>query len=159
MSRWEEYVRTREDFTVSKFSVTPLPGEGRYVVYRFEESVRAEEVGLQGAPWEEDPTKKLWVYYDFEKLLTRDEYRAYIVKPDLVMTLDPVDITENEATLRGYLVGDGWVERGFEWGTKPGIYEYEWTESGVFTEGEFSYRVTGLKPGTKYYFRAKGRKA
>ena len=126
---------------------------------RLVEEVHAHEVGLQSAPWEEDPTKKLWGYFDFEKVLAMDEYSVFIVKPDIVVTLDPVDVTETEATLRGYLVGDGWVERGFEWGTKPGIYEYEWTESGVFTEGEFSYRVTGLKPNTKYYYRVKGRKA
>jgi len=129
-------------------------------VIELEETVRPREVGLEGGlPWDEDPTKKIWTYFDFEKTLVADEYNAYIVKPSLVTTLDAVDVTETEATLRGYLYGDGWVERGFEWGTIPGVYEYEWTETGNFTEGEFTHRITGLEPNTKYYFRAKGRKA
>jgi hypothetical protein len=45
--------------------------------------------------------------------------------------------------------------RGFEWGTQSGNYTDSWTESGTFSPGTFSYNLTNLSPGTRYYFRAK----
>jgi len=128
-------------------------------VIKLEETVTPYEVGIQGgAPWEEDPDKKVWAYYDFEKALVDEIANFFILNPSLIKTLDATDVEETAATLNGYLYGDSWVERGFEWGTTPGYYTEEWTETGSFGEGAFSHRITGLTPGVTYYFRAKARK-
>jgi hypothetical protein len=39
---------------------------------RLKETVHVQEVGIQGTPYPEEPSKKLWVYYDFEKALVDD---------------------------------------------------------------------------------------
>jgi hypothetical protein len=46
-------------------------------------------------------------------------------------------------------------QRGFDWGTVSGKYEYSWAESGSFQPGLFTGAVTGLTEGTTYYFRGK----
>jgi len=77
-----------------------------------------------------------------------------------VSTQDASDITTDSAILNGSVdaINDTEiVERGFEWGTEPGNYPYSWTETGSFGTGSFSHQITGLSPGTTYYFRAKAK--
>ena len=147
--RLEETVRASDGYNIAT---------SERLTIRLEETVRPRETGIEGAPWEEDPDKKLWAYYDFEKALVDETANFFILNPSLIKTLDATDVEETAATLNGYLYGDGWVERGFEWGTTPGHYTEEWTETGSFSEGAFSHTITGLDPNNTYYFRAKARK-
>ena len=77
-----------------------------------------------------------------------------------VSTQSASDISTTSATLNGSVdaINDSEiVERGFEWGTEPGNYPNSWTEAGSFGAGSFSHQITGLSPGTTYYFRAKAK--
>ena len=69
----------------------------------------------------------------------------------------PAQVNGTEVLLTGEIIniGDGEVvdERGFEWGTEPGVYTEEWTETGTFGTGVFTH-TTSFLPGT-YYYRAK----
>jgi hypothetical protein len=60
--------------------------------------------------------------------------------------------------------GSSLTLRGFAWGTTsntttitgevpPACYTSNWTESGAFSLGNFSYNKTGLTAGTTYYYR------
>ncbi len=44
----------------------------------------------------------------------------------------------------------------FEWGTTPGSYSSQTTSTTMGTTGAFQVGLTGLSPGTTYYFRARG---
>ena len=75
-----------------------------------------------------------------------------------VTTSAATSITSSSATLNGSVTntgGENADQRGFDWGTSSGNYSGSWTESGSFGTGSFSQEVTGLNPGTIYYFRAK----
>jgi len=75
-----------------------------------------------------------------------------------VTTLDAGEITETSARLRGQ-TGGAVVERGFDWGTSPGVYPYSWTESDSYPAGTYSYVASPLSTGVTYYYRAKARDA
>jgi hypothetical protein len=64
-------------------------------------------------------------------------------------------ITVSGAALSGSFSGTPAQERGFEWGTVPGKYEYSWAESGTFQPGSFNRTISGLEEGATYYFRCK----
>jgi len=46
-------------------------------------------------------------------------------------------------------------ERGFEWGTAPGVYTWEWHEHGSWGIGNFTYTWTSADDDTLYYWRAR----
>jgi hypothetical protein len=128
--------------------------------------------GLRDATWT--------VYYYLERYysasLNQTEYRfcfdngynsrienfSYI-SPPTVLTDAATNIGSTAATLNGNITDTGGQNadlRGFEWGTtQGGPYPNSWTEgtSGNYQYGTgvFSYNLTGLTPGTTYYFRAK----
>jgi hypothetical protein len=66
-------------------------------------------------------------------------------------------ISISGATVSGSLSGAAALERGFEWGSLSGKYEYSWAESGDFQPGSFSRTISGLDECTTYYFRCKAR--
>jgi hypothetical protein len=66
-------------------------------------------------------------------------------------------ITVTGATLSGSFGGQSAEERGFDWGTISGKYEYSWAESGSFQPGSFNRSITGLEEGKTYFFRCKAR--
>jgi len=82
---------------------------------------------------------------------------TYINKPT-VTTSSATNVEETTATLGGNITdtgGQNCDQRGVEYGTQSGIYPYESVESGNFGTGSYTRDVTGLSPGTRYYFRAK----
>ena len=88
------------------------------------------------------------------------EIRAFGPAAPIVSTNSAADITETSATLNGNITNTGGqnaLERGFDWGTSPGVYTDGWTESGSYGTGAFSRGITGLAASTTYYFRAKAR--
>jgi DNA-binding Lrp family transcriptional regulator len=64
------------------------------------EVVRVQEVGLEIGPWADDPTKKLWVYYAFEKPLSEDGLtRGYqYVTPGKTTLDEPVKVADAYST-------------------------------------------------------------
>lgn len=74
-----------------------------------------------------------------------------------VTTLAATSIDFQNATLNGNITDIGGQfndERGFDYGTSPGVYTDEITETGSFNTGAYSLVLGDLTPGT-YYFRAK----
>ncbi len=49
------------------------------------------------------------------------------------------------------------LERGFDWGTISGSLANDLTQTGTYGTGSFTRSLTGLTPGTEYYYRAKAR--
>jgi hypothetical protein len=79
----------------------------------------------------------------------------------MVTTTDAANIEETTATLNGILNDDGGeaCEYRFAWDTdieEPYAYHTAWADSKHTGEEFFEY-VTGLNPGTKYYFRAEAK--
>ncbi len=89
-------------------------------------------------------------------------YSDYVI-PTVTTDTATIDVQNNQALLRGNIIDIGGTYkpdfRGFEWGTTLGSYPNSWTEgtSGLwqYVIGGFSYNLTGLSPGTIYYYRAK----
>ena len=80
------------------------------------------------------------------------------VVPPEVTTLAADNITINSATLNGYLdsLGDySSANVSFEWGIVSGVLDQETTPETVVSEGDFSADLTGLKPNTDYFFKAR----
>ncbi len=76
----------------------------------------------------------------------------------VVETLDASHITAGSARLNGDLVSLGeaaGVELYFHWGTIPGSYPSDSTAVHRSAAGTFYFDVTGLAPGTTYYFRTR----
>jgi hypothetical protein len=76
----------------------------------------------------------------------------------IVSSSAATNIEETTATLGGNITDTGDTtcdQRGVEYGTQSGIYPYESVESGSFGTGAYTRNITGLSPGTRYYFRAK----
>jgi hypothetical protein len=75
-----------------------------------------------------------------------------------VETRPATSITATGAILNGRIVNDGGssiLERRFDWGTTPsGAGWTNWTANVSVSGNYFSYYLTGLNPGTTYYFRA-----
>jgi len=73
-----------------------------------------------------------------------------------VLTLDPTDVGDFEATFNGEIVstgGDYLTMRGFQWGFSD-TPTWLWDEGGNFTVGTFSYTPTDLEADSIYYVRA-----
>jgi len=69
-------------------------------------------------------------------------------------------ISSVSADLNGNITntgGENASERGFEWGTAPGVYTSNQTSLGSYGTGVFEEEISGLVPSTTYYFRAKAR--
>ncbi|HXK31964.1 MAG TPA: peptidoglycan-binding protein, partial [Candidatus Paceibacterota bacterium] len=69
-------------------------------------------------------------------------------------------ITTTSATLNGKIDSTGGssvLEKGFDWGTSSGSLTNELTQTGTYSTGSFTKYLSGLTPGTKYYFQAKAR--
>jgi hypothetical protein len=78
--------------------------------------------------------------------------------PPVVTTNDATEVTVNSAILNGSLTSLGTattVNVSFQYGTTPGVYTSETTAQAMATKGSFFFNLTGLNPGTIYYFRAK----
>jgi len=79
--------------------------------------------------------------------------------PPSVETRNATGVSSTEATINGSITNDGGLpilERRFDWGTTPdGSGWKDWTNNvTVSGKKDFYYRLTNLKPGTTYYFRA-----
>ena len=82
------------------------------------------------------------------------------VSAPIIATNPATSITTVSATLNGKIDSTGGssvLEKGFDWGTSPGSYFNQYVQTGSFSAGSFSKYISGLTPGTKYYFRAKAR--
>lgn len=91
-------------------------------------------------------------------------YKAVILEEDVIRlptveTRVATNITETSAILQGAIINDGGasiIERRFEWGTTPACSGGS-TNQVTVSGNTFSFRLTGLQPGTTYYFRARAR--
>jgi hypothetical protein len=78
--------------------------------------------------------------------------------PPVVTTSDAAKIKTTSATLNGDLVSLGTassVNVSFEWGLATGSCTHSVADQARNTTGAFSAELSGLTPGTTYYFRAK----
>jgi DNA-binding beta-propeller fold protein YncE len=78
--------------------------------------------------------------------------------PPAVTTGDATYVTSSTARLNGTLtsLGDAaGVNVSFEYGTASGTYTTETETQVMSAPGDFSFNLSGLTPGTLYYFRAK----
>jgi phosphodiesterase/alkaline phosphatase D-like protein len=78
--------------------------------------------------------------------------------PPSVETIDASNVAVASATLNGNLISLGTAESvtvSFEWGTTGGSYTYTTADQARTNTGTFSADLSGLDPGTTYYFRAK----
>jgi len=74
-----------------------------------------------------------------------------------VSTSAATNITATSATLNGNLsdLGTaGSVGVSFQWGTTPGSYSAKTDAQVMYSPGNFSHNLSGLRPQTTYYFRA-----
>jgi outer membrane protein assembly factor BamB len=77
--------------------------------------------------------------------------------PPSVTTDDATNITTTGARLNGNLTSMGTatsVSVFFQWGTSPGVYPNTTMAQVMSATGTFYFDLTGLTPGTTYYFRA-----
>lgn len=73
-----------------------------------------------------------------------------------VQTVAATGPTTTSATINGTITSDGGSavgERRFDWGTSSGNLN-QWTAAVSVSGNNFSYNLSGLTPGTTYYFRA-----
>lgn len=78
--------------------------------------------------------------------------------PPAVTTNDASSITTNSGKLNGDLTSLGTassVTVSFVWGTSSGSYPNESTGEAMTSTGTFSFDLTSLFPGTRYYYQAK----
>ncbi len=81
-----------------------------------------------------------------------------LTMPPSVTTNDATSVATTSATLSGDLTSLGTAESvtvSFEWGTASGSYTYTTADQAGTSTGAFSADLSGLSPGTTYYFRAK----
>jgi hypothetical protein len=91
------------------------------------------------------------IAYGLEKSFTT------LTLPPSVATCDASDLTVDSATLNGNLTSLGTatnVNVSFEWGASSGSYDEQTATLSLATAGAVSFDLTGLNPGTTYYFRA-----
>jgi hypothetical protein len=106
--------------------------------------------------------------YDFKAELRYDTPAIEIQGSTLQFTTDKIpptvtteaatDITTSSAILNGNLDDLGTAAScnvSFEWGTASGSYPDETAPETVNATGPFNFNLTGLAPGTTYYFRVK----
>ncbi len=77
--------------------------------------------------------------------------------PPVVATNDPSKVAASTARLNGYLTLRGNAETvtvSFQWGTGPSAYSGETPSQAMGTSGGFYFDLSGLAPGTTYYYRA-----
>jgi hypothetical protein len=74
-----------------------------------------------------------------------------------VTTLEASEVQTESATLNGDLTdlgGEAQAQVWFQWGTSPGSLNQATTPQTLTAPGTFSAPLTGLTPGTVYYFKA-----
>ena len=74
----------------------------------------------------------------------------------VVETRPATSVSQTAAFLNGRIANDGGssiIERRFSWGVTPSCSD-DWTASVGVSGNYFSYYLTGLNPGTTYYFQA-----
>ncbi len=112
----------------------------------FEATPRALKLSLGPKLWAIDTPDKLYSYYDI------------IPQPLKVTTSPAAGIATDSAVLRGsldslYIYGSANVS--FEWGTASGNLSQNTSSEIMAVTGDFSAGISGLTPGSTYYFRAK----
>jgi phosphodiesterase/alkaline phosphatase D-like protein len=78
--------------------------------------------------------------------------------PPSVTTKTAGQVTTSSAQLNGYLSSLGYasvVTVSFEWGTSSGSYPNETIGENVTSTGTFHFSLSGLIPGTTYYYQAR----
>ena len=113
--------------------------------------IAVDSTGVYAAGFQNN--KNLW-------RVEKREKGAAPINPPTVVTNPANNITDTSATLNGSITdtgGENATQRGFEWGTSPGVYPNNWTQAGSYGIGGFSRGIAGLAPSTTYYFRAKAR--
>ena len=83
---------------------------------------------------------------------------ATLTAPPSATTNDATGVATTSATLSGDLTSlgtAGSVTVSFEWGTASGSYAHTTADQAMTSTGAFSADLSGLSPGTTYYFRAK----
>lgn len=83
---------------------------------------------------------------------------TYAIAPPTVATNAATDLSKNSATLNATLIGLGsasTVNVSFLWGKTTAMENGETLPAAMTGTGPFSVTVSGLTPGTKYYFKAK----
>jgi phosphodiesterase/alkaline phosphatase D-like protein len=76
----------------------------------------------------------------------------------VVTTADASAVSANSARLNGNLASlgtAGSVAVSFVWGTSPGSYPQETTVQAMMSAGAFYFDLSGLAPGTTYYYKAR----
>jgi hypothetical protein len=86
--------------------------------------------------------------------------KSFVTEPILptVTTQAATDVDTSTATGNGNITdtgGENNDQRGFDWGTSPGVYPYEVVEAGSFSTGAYTGSLTGLPNATAIYYRAK----
>jgi len=123
-------------------------------------SPEAFERGIAGLDSDETYYFRAAAYED--EWLYGDELEFTTASPPTVSTHTAQDVKDTIATLRGEVTdtgGSNVVERGFDWGTSPGVYTDSWTETGTWGASTFSRFLEGLPRGVAYYYRARARNA
>jgi hypothetical protein len=146
---------------LSGVRVTGYDGAGK----SFDQTTDGGYVVIEGTPgrWHFTISKEgykdvIWDQ-DITETCTKHAYFTEKIKniyPPTVETGSATEITTTEATLNGIIVSDGGEsvdEMRFDWGTTS-LCSDGWTNKVVISGNSFSFRLTGLKPGTRYYFRA-----
>ncbi len=106
--------------------------------------------------------EELWMNYLDFNLYGDPAVGLYTSTPDKtapsVLTYYAGNLTTRSARLRANLTSLGQEESAsasFQWGTSPGLYDRETAVQLRSTTGIFYFDLTGLDPGTTYYYRAK----
>jgi hypothetical protein len=109
-------------------------------------------------------------YYSAWSVATGDDLSAYsdekdtadaiVLGPPVVVTESASNVGDVSARLNGTLESlclEPSIDVSFEWGTKQGgPYPNETRITAMNTTGDFRFDLVGLRPLTRYYFRAKG---
>ncbi len=93
-----------------------------------------------------------------EGVLSRTAIPVSPVAELAATTREAAEVSVNSAVLNGGVSGMGGaseVRVSFEWGISSKEYMYQTHFQNVKSEGEFSYKLTGLSPDTEYYFRSR----
>ncbi len=95
---------------------------------------------------------------DSKITISANAKEAIVVTVPSVTTSSPTTVTETTATLNGNVTSDGnstITQRGFYWSeTNQTPDENDNVEIVSGTNGNYNYTISGLEPGTKYYYRA-----
>ncbi|MDI6401244.1 FISUMP domain-containing protein [Balneolaceae bacterium ANBcel3] len=131
--------------------------------YEHGTQVRLTAVPAEGwrfVNWNDDSShseKEITVLIQKDTIMTA-WFRQKAGLPD-VMTLQATDIQNRTAVSGGIITHDGFasiLSRGVVWGksSSPSLQDHDGMTSDGEESGEFSSLISGLKPGTSYFYRA-----